>query len=84
MPRYIVELETGRFGDWLILEGESAEAVLDSLIPRTPTGRISKVKRAPAVRCISETIPTRERRRLAQEAGLPFPVPPWKKVRRGK
>lgn len=72
MPQWIVTLDTGRFGDWIILEAEDEEAAR----------KLARRRTRRAIGSVRETIPTRVRRERAHAEGRPFPEPWTKRQRR--
>lgn len=72
MRTFIVTLDTGRFGDWVVVEAQDEEAAKRALT-RTQRKKVGRV---------TESIPTKQRRAMAEAEGLPFPVPVHHRRRR--
>lgn len=65
MRTFIITLDTGRFGDWVVVQAQDEEAAIKQLT-RTQKKKVGRV---------TESIPTKQRRADAEAQGLPFPVP---------
>ena len=72
MSQWIAILNTGRFGDWVVVEAEDEREALSKLT-RTQKKKLGSLTRFR---------PTSEREAEARASGVPFPVMP--KGRRGR